>query len=118
MAEKPVAIADRLFRQVMAPLVLGGELLPGRPIGGKNAFALAALFEPAPKGVGGTDALDKELLAHVDLGRVRVARRLAPVDRLEPPSAADWELAAVLHDLVQCAHPDLRVRPSSRLLQI
>ncbi|HEY1958397.1 MAG TPA: hypothetical protein VGH28_22425 [Polyangiaceae bacterium] len=108
MAEKPVAIADRLFRDLMAPLVVGGELRPGRPIGGKNALALGPF----------TDTIDKELLAHVDLGRVRVARRLAPVDRLAAPTAADWALAAVLHDLVQCAHPDLRVRPSSRLLQI
>ncbi len=108
MAEKPVAIADRLFRLVMAPLVLGGELRPGRPIGGKNAFALAPF----------TETLDKELLAHVDLGRVRVARRHVPVDRFEPPGPADWVLAAVLHDLVQCAHPELRLRSSSRLLQI
>jgi len=112
MAEKPVAIADRLFRDVMAPLVLGGELRPGRPIGAKNALALAPF----------TDTLDKELLAHVDLGRVRAARRLAPVDRFEPPSAAEWALSAVLHDLIQCAHPDLagmfRGRAPARLLQL
>jgi len=112
MAEKPVAIADRLFREVMAPLVLGGPFRPGRPIGAKNALSLAPF----------TDVLDKELLAHVDLGRVRAARRLVPVDRLEPPSAAEWALAAVLHDLVQCAHPELagifRGRAPTRLLQL
>ena len=37
MAEKLVAISDRLFRDFMAPLVLGGEMRPARPIGGKNA---------------------------------------------------------------------------------
>lgn len=112
MAEKPVAIADRLFREVMVPLVVGGELRPGRPIGGKNALSLAPF----------SDVVDKELLAHAELGRVRVARRLAPVDRLEAPSGAEWALAAVLHDLVQCAHPELtgvfRGKAPSRLLQI
>jgi hypothetical protein len=97
MAEKPVAIADRLFCQFMAPLVLGGELRPGRPIGGKNALALAPF----------SDTLDKELLSHVDLARIRIARRLAPVDQVVPPTAAEWALAACLHDVVQTTHPEL-----------
>jgi hypothetical protein len=112
MAEKPVAIADRLFRDFMAPLVLGGELKPGRPIGGKNAFLLGPF----------SDTLDKELLSHVDLARIRVARRLAPIDRLGPPTPAEWVLAAGLHDLVQCAHPELtgvfRGRAPARLVEI
>ncbi len=112
MAEKPVAIADRLFRDMLAPLVLGGELRPGRPIGGKNALALGPF----------SDVLDKELLSQVNLARVRVARRLLPVDRLEAPTPAEWALGAMLHDIVQCAHPELtgmfRGRAPSRLLQI
>jgi len=116
MAEKPVAIADRLFRDLLAPLVLGGELRPGRPIGGKNALALAPF----------SDVLDKELLSQVNLARVRVARRLLPIDatstRLQAPTAADWALGAMLHDIVQCAHPELtgvfRGRAPARLLQI
>jgi hypothetical protein len=112
MAEKPVAIADRLFRDFLAPLVLGGEIRPGRPIGGKNALALGPY----------TDVLDKELLSHVDLARVRLARRHVPVDRLAPPSPEDWALGAMLHDLVQSAHPDLtgvfRGRAPSRLVRI
>src|SRR5438128_1102740 len=97
MAEKPVSIADRLFRQFMVPLVLGGELRPGRPIGGKNALALGPF----------SDTLDKELLSHVDLARIRVARRLAPLDQVMAPSAAEWALAACLHDVVQTTHPEL-----------
>ncbi len=112
MAEKAVAIADRLFRDMLAPLVLGGELRPGRPIGGKNALALGPF----------SDVLDQELLSQVNLARVRVARRLLPVDRLEAPTPAEWALAAMLHDIVQCAHPELsgvfRGRAPLRLLQI
>jgi hypothetical protein len=120
MAEKPVVIADRLFRDLMAPLVLGGELRPGRPIGGKLALSLVRWV--STPGVTAGDVLDAELLSHVDLARVRVARRLAPIDRLDPPTGAEWVLAAVLHDLVQCAHPDFagvfRGRAPARLLQI
>ncbi|HEY2368106.1 MAG TPA: hypothetical protein VGH87_17025, partial [Polyangiaceae bacterium] len=81
----------------MAPLVLGGELRPGRPIGGKNALALAPF----------SDVIDKELLSHVDLARLRVARHLAPLDQVVPPTGAEWALAACLHDIVQTTHPDL-----------
>jgi hypothetical protein len=112
MAEKRAVIADRLFAHFMAPLVLGGELRPGRPIGGKNALLL---FENA-------DVVDKELLSHVDLGRIRLARRLVPIDRLEPPSPAEWALAAAAHDLVQSAHPEMagvfRGSAPSRLLKV
>jgi hypothetical protein len=112
MAEKPVAIADRLFRDFLAPLVLGGEMRPGRPIGGKNALGLGPF----------SDVIDKELLAHVDLARIRLARHLAPIDHVEPPSPAEWALAAGLHDLVQSAHPDLtgvfRGRAPARLVQV
>jgi hypothetical protein len=116
MAEKRTrvlgAIADRLFREMLVPLVLGGELRPGRPIGGKNALALGPF----------SDVLDKELLSHVNLARIRVARRLLPIDRLEAPTPAEWALAAMLHDVVQCAHPEMkgvfRGRAPLRLLQL
>jgi hypothetical protein len=41
----------------------------------------------------------------VQFARIRVARKLVPLDRLEPPSAEEWAMAAVLHDAVQSAHP-------------
>ena len=77
MAEKPVSIADRLFRQFMAPLVLGGELRPGRPIGGKNALLLGPF----------SDTLDKEELSHVDLARIRIASCVPRTPSIEPSAA-------------------------------
>jgi len=43
----------------------------------------------------------------VDLARVRVARRLVPVDTQHGPSAGEWALAASLHDLIHSLHPGL-----------
>jgi len=91
------ATADRLFMRFMAPLVLGGEMEPGRPIGGKAALALGSRAA----------VVDVDRFAHVQLARVRAARRLAPIDRLGPPTAHEWALAAALHDLVQSTHPGL-----------
>jgi hypothetical protein len=89
------AIAQRLFSDFLAPLVLGGEMKPGRPIG-----ALAALS------LGKERILpDIDRLAHVGLVRTRVGRRFAPIDRVEGPTEAEWALGAALHDLVQATHP-------------
>jgi hypothetical protein len=113
MAEDLGHLAERLFVHFMAPLVLGGELRPGRPIGGKAALTL---------GIERT-VTDVDLASHVELARIRVARQLAPIDHLPGPDAEEWALAAVLHDLVQAAHPDWRglLRSSTgpaRLLQL
>jgi hypothetical protein len=89
------AIAHRLFAGVMAPLVLGGELRPGHAIGARAALALG--WERIPD--------DPELAARVHWARVRRARQLAPVDRLGPPTHAEWALCAALHDLLQSASP-------------
>jgi hypothetical protein len=70
-------------------------MVPGKPVGGRNALGIG---ERTPSDVG--------TLSAVQLARVRVARRLAPVDLFEPaPSPHEWALGAVLHDLVQAAHP-------------
>jgi hypothetical protein len=92
------SVAERLFMGFLAPLVLGGELLPGRPIGGHAALAL------------GQERVitDGEKLSHVQLVRTRIARKLAPIDRLEGPTVWEWALGAALHDLVQATHPSLR----------
>lgn len=93
--EDPQALCDRIFTTFLAPLVLGGTSVPGKPIGGKNALAIG---ERPPS--------DVATLSHVDLARVRVARRIAPVDRFEQaPTGTEWTIAAVLHDLVQSTHP-------------
>jgi hypothetical protein len=53
---------------------------------------------------------------------VRRARQLAPIDRFEGASEAEWALAAVLHDVAQATHPDFnatfRRRSPGRLLDI
>jgi hypothetical protein len=99
VGEDVAALASRLYVDVMAPLVLGGELRPGRPIGARLALSLG-------EWAGGFD-VDADLVSQVALGRIRVARRLAPVDVLPPPTAAEWALAAALHDLLQATHPGL-----------
>jgi hypothetical protein len=92
------AIADRLFVGFVTPLVVGGAMNPGRPIGGKAALAIG---DDRPLG-------DIDKVAHVQLARVRIARKLVPVDRFGPLRAAEWAILACLHDVVQAAHPDLK----------
>lgn len=92
----PQALCERLFTTFLAPLVLGGTMLPGKPFGGKNAFSIGENRQPA----------DSDMLSRTNLARVRVARKIAPVDTFEPiPTAEEWILAAMLHDIVQSTHP-------------
>jgi hypothetical protein len=98
MAETVHALAERLFAGFLAPLVVGGTMTPGHPIGGEAAFSLAESDHPSA---------DIDLRAHVDLARVRRARSLVPIDRFDGIDGASWVLAAALHDLVLTAHPEL-----------
>lgn len=106
-------IAQRLFDGIMAPLVLGGPMRPGHAIGARSALAL-----------GGAErtTIDVGLEAHVQLGRVRRARRLTPIDMLERASPAEWTLAATLHDIVHATNPTfdalLRRRAAARILDL
>jgi hypothetical protein len=89
-------ISQRLFENFLAPLVLGGEVRPGRPIGSRGALEMGA----APV------IADRDLFSRVQLGRTRIARKLAPVDSLgEEPTPDEWALGATLHDIIQAAHP-------------
>jgi hypothetical protein len=91
-------VSQRLFEDFLAPLVLGGEVRPGRPIGSRGALEMGAARVIA----------DRDLLSRVQLGRTRIARKLAPVDPLEEePTPDEWALGATLHDVVQAAHPGL-----------
>jgi hypothetical protein len=93
--ESLVAACDRLFERFLAPLVLGGAVRPAKPFGG--------LALKLSKGA----LSDRDGLSRAELARVRIARKLAPVDGVEAePSDEEWALAAVLHDLVQSTHPD------------
>src|SRR5262249_4985215 len=56
--------------------------------------------------IGERPPADIDLLSRTELARVRVARKLAPIDTLHrTPSGEEWALAAVLHDIVQSTHP-------------
>ncbi|MBX3258898.1 MAG: hypothetical protein KF782_04215 [Labilithrix sp.] len=94
--DDPQALCERLFSTFLGPLVVGGTMLPGKLFGGKNALALGDHRQPS----------DVDLLSRSELARVRIARRLAPIDTLSPaPSGSEWALAACLHDIVQATHP-------------
>ena len=94
--DDPQTLAERLFTTFLGPLVIGGAMLPGKLFGGKQALSIGDHRAPT----------DVDLLSRTELARVRVARRLAPIDTLDgTPSGAEWALAAVLHDLVQSTHP-------------
>ncbi len=107
------AISESLFVQVMAPLVLGGAVRPPHAIGARVALALGAA-ERLP--------VDIDLASRVQLARVRRARRLVPVDRFGPATAAEWALSAALSDVLMAANPmfdaALRRRAASRILTV
>ena len=93
--DDPQALCERLFTTFLAPLVVGGPMVPGKPFGGKNALSIGARTPG-----------DANLLSTTHLARVRVARKLAPVDVFEPaPSPDEWALGCALHDVVQSTHP-------------
>ncbi len=104
--------AENLFEHFIAPLILGGELVPGKILGAKKALAMGA----------SRSVTNIDLAAHVDLARIRIARKLAPIDRIAPLTAPEWALAACLHDIVQSTHPGLtgifRSNASERILRL
>ena len=95
--DDPQSLCERLFATFLGPLVIGGAMVPAKPFGGKNALLIGDHRAPV---------LDPDLLSRCELARVRVARKLVPVDIFDPaPTGNEWALAAVLHDLVQATHP-------------
>lgn len=106
------AVAESLFAGVMAPLVLGGPIRPGRAIGARKALALGEGRVPA----------DQDLVSRVAAARLRRARRLVPIDALPDPSGADWALGAAVHDLLQSVNPafdaPFRRRAAARILEL
>lgn len=106
------AVAERLFVHFMAPVVLGGEVRPSKPIGGKTALMMGDQ----------RSVVDNELMSRAQLARVRIARKLAPIDVLLEPTVAEWALGAVLHDIVQSTHPEwagiFRSSAPSRILEL
>jgi hypothetical protein len=113
MVNHPGAIAQELFRSLMAPLVLGGAVRPGHAIGARAALSLGEMEWVCP---------DADLETRVQAARVRRARRLVPIDALAAATPAEWTLAAALHDLLQAANPGfdgaLRRSAAVRILEL
>ena len=112
--DDPQTLCERLFKTFLAPLVLGGTMVPEKPFGGKNALLIGDHRAPV---------LDPDALSRCGLARVRTARKIAPVDTFEPaPTGSEWALAAVLHDIVQATHPGFdaafRRKGPKRLLDV
>ena len=105
-------VATRLFLDVMAPLVLGGAVRPGHAIGSRAALELSSA----------ADAVDAALFDRVQAGRVRRARRLAPIDSLQAASPEEWAIMAALHDVLQSTNPSfdsaLRRGAAVRILEL
>lgn len=105
--EHPAQLADRLFSTFVAPLVLGGTMDLGRPIGFQRAFSMNEHHRPS----------DGSAWTNVGIARVRVARVLSPIDSLAEIGPVEWALAAALHDIVQSTHPQLSTRFGGRRAQ-
>jgi len=89
--------AEDLARNIIAPLLLGGDLVLQRPFGPKLALALGE----------GRNVVDNELGTTIDNARLRVARSVVAVDALPPLSPPEWALAAALNDLLQVTNHEL-----------
>jgi hypothetical protein len=90
--ELVASVAER----VLAPLIAGGPLLPVPPIG--EARAIAALEHAAFAG---------GALNEVRARRLRVARRLTPLDALGDPTPGEWLLLFALNDMLQSTNQTL-----------
>ncbi|MBI5536518.1 MAG: hypothetical protein HY898_27600 [Deltaproteobacteria bacterium] len=88
---------DALFKGVISPLVLGGQLTPTRPIGPARAQKIA-------RASGSFGAAE---VSWVNTVRARHARQFCRVDSIESPSPAQWAMAAALNDLLQSTNPTL-----------
>jgi hypothetical protein len=88
---------DELCRAVLAPLVLGGEVHPVRPIGADLGLLLGK----------GRLVDDVELASSISVARVRRARLIAPVDALPDLDQASFAQLAALNDLIQLTNHHL-----------
>jgi hypothetical protein len=87
------ALAERL----LLPLLVGGkvQLLP--PFGAKRAFELAMQGLPVAS----------DVAERIAQARLRVLRRIVPIDVLGEPEPDEWLLLFALNDLLQATNPDL-----------
>ncbi|HEX3903906.1 MAG TPA: hypothetical protein VH853_13785 [Polyangia bacterium] len=97
-------MARPFVTEFLLPLVRGGALRVGRPLG---ARAVARVLELVARA--GRDAADEEAepIAALGAGRRAVAGRLFPAVAAPPLDEVSVRLGAALHDLLALAHPDL-----------
>lgn len=107
------ATFDRVFESILAPLVLGGTITPGKPIGARLTVRLLE-WTAAPQ--------NSDLVSRVQLVRVRRARTLSPIGHMDPPDGAEVAMGAALHDILQATHPGFaslfRKNAPTRLLRL
>ncbi len=97
MATEDGVRLEELAEAVVGPLVLGGTLLPVRPVGPRLALRFGE----------GRRIVDDDLRTRIDVARVRVARQLVAIDTLPDISPAEWALVAAFNDLVQVTNHGL-----------
>lgn len=85
-----------LAGRVLTPLLAGGALRPLPPIGHERAL------RAAEHGAFASSALDEARAR-----RLRIARRLCPVDALADPTPGEWLMLCALNDLLQATNPTL-----------
>lgn len=91
---------EDLYERVLAPLVLGETVRPVRPLGPRRTEAIAGLAEVFTPP-------DVAQRARVEEGRLRVARRLWPLDVLPAIDEGTWRLVCAFSDLLQVVNPHL-----------
>jgi hypothetical protein len=97
-------MARSFVAEFLLPLVRGGALRVGRPLGGRAVERVLELAREVGRDAA-TDAA--EPIAALALGRRAIAARLLPAVAAPPLDEVTVRLGAALHDLLALAHPDL-----------
>jgi hypothetical protein len=92
-AERAEVLAEQLIR----PLLVGGAVQLQRPFGSRLALSIGE----------GRSVVDNDTRMLIDRARLRHARAVVAVDALPPLGAAEWAMAAALHDLLQVSNHEL-----------
>jgi hypothetical protein len=97
-------MARPFVSEFLLPLVRGGALRVGRPLGARAVARVMDLVASASR-----DPVDDEAepIAMLGAGRRAVAGRLLPAGAAPPLDEVTVRLGAALHDLLALAHPDL-----------
>ncbi|HTB61612.1 MAG TPA: hypothetical protein VLC06_27300, partial [Polyangia bacterium] len=97
-------MARRFVAEFLLPLVRGGALRVGRPLGPRAVARVMDLVARASRDPTEDEA---ESIAMLGAGRRAVAGRHLPIGGPPPLDEVTVRLGAALHDLLALAHPDL-----------